>query len=421
VNRGKRILRIFVAAALLFPIAAWLWLKSVESSRWSRLELRVAELRRDADRRLGPRPVLRGTSVRGNAWEDYRKAVALLEGAAGLSDATLYAARLPRGDRSKAEEVLRKLGAAVDLMQSGTRRAEVRRERLHEHERFQELGSATPLGRCVIVAGLAVCRARLLQEEDRIQDSVELLLDVCRFAGDVGGDGSIIAAGMGNLMCSSALNELGHLVREGRLPRPLLVQTGRELQEIDRSLPRHGDAMMGQMEWFGELVLADRLHTYAPLPEPLPLEARPGWRFAFSTRLQMIAGFDCAETFLAGHMKGADGSYAEEKKWRQDFGTEIRDSKNVFVHICADGWSDFTQVRRNTLAKIRLLRMALHHAVTRELLSLEDPFGTTLLHRMDPAKLVLWSVGMNGTDDGGTGDWEITIRPDLVLGIPRRP
>jgi hypothetical protein len=74
---------------------------------------------------------------------------------------------------------------------------------------------------------------------------------------------------------------------------------------------------------------------------------------------------------------------------------------------------------RERRAQLRLLRLAAHRKATGEVLALDDPFGTTLRHAVTPAGLKAWSVGEDGRDDGGAGDWEGRAGPDIVLEVPR--
>src|SRR6185436_20629434 len=94
--------------AIAATIVIWRW--SLERQRWNRLEARVTEIRALADRRFRPRPVLRGTPVPGNAWDDYLQATTLLQ---GIDDVEDNRARLIQD------------APAVDALQRGTHRADV--------------------------------------------------------------------------------------------------------------------------------------------------------------------------------------------------------------------------------------------------------------------------------------------------------
>jgi hypothetical protein len=47
------------------------WVNTVEASRWEKMRIQLADLAREARARDGRRPVLRGSPLPGNAWDDY--------------------------------------------------------------------------------------------------------------------------------------------------------------------------------------------------------------------------------------------------------------------------------------------------------------------------------------------------------------
>jgi hypothetical protein len=52
--------------------------------------------------------------------------------------------------------------------------------------------------------------------------------------------------------------------------------------------------------------------------------------------------------------------------------------------------------------------------------ALPDPFGSLLRSEFQNDRLVLWSVGGDGKDDGGSGDWKGEDQnKDLVLDVSR--
>jgi hypothetical protein len=52
---------------------------------------------------------------------------------------------------------------------------------------------------------------------------------------------------------------------------------------------------------------------------------------------------------------------------------------------------------RATLAQVRVLRVAAQVRGTGELLSLQDPFGSTIQTRATGSRLRVWSTGVRGT------------------------
>ena len=56
--------------------------------------------------------------------------------------------------------------------------------------------------------------------------------------------------------------------------------------------------------------------------------------------------------------------------------------------------------RFHTIARLRLLRMAIDHRLGRPVPELPDPFGTTLRHEIDEGgKARFWSAGPEGAED----------------------
>ncbi len=95
-------------------------------------------------------------------------------------------------------------------------------------------------------------------------------------------------------------------------------------------------------------------------------------------------------------------------------GSRVHDAGNVI------------RIHRRVVAMLRLLVAALHHARV----VAADPFGdghAPLRHRRETGRLVLWSVGQNGVDDGGCVPedaggyvWKVGGKKsrDIILVIP---
>jgi hypothetical protein len=54
---------------------------------------------------------------------------------------------------------------------------------------------------------------------------------------------------------------------------------------------------------------------------------------------------------------------------------------------------------------------------TGEMPNLADPFGDKLLYNQEGGKPKIWSIGSDGTNQNGVGNWQ--GRPDMVLEISR--
>jgi hypothetical protein len=54
-----------------------------------------------------------------------------------------------------------------------------------------------------------------------------------------------------------------------------------------------------------------------------------------------------------------------------------------------------------------------------DVLGLDDPFGGKLLVSKGESRLKIWSVGSDGVDDGGVGEWTPGKGKDIVLEVER--
>jgi hypothetical protein len=65
------------------------------------------------------------------------------------------------------------------------------------------------------------------------------------------------------------------------------------------------------------------------------------------------------------------------------------------------------------LAHLRLLRAATAVLATGEMPAIADPFGENLRFKREGNESKIWSIGSDGVDQNGTGNWE--GRPDVVI------
>ncbi|HZE97282.1 MAG TPA: hypothetical protein VE981_09660 [Planctomycetota bacterium] len=81
----------------------------------------------------------------------------------------------------------------------------------------------------------------------------------------------------------------------------------------------------------------------------------------------------------------------------------------------ATGQASSERYIRDLLAQLRLLRVTTHYRRTGEQLVLPDSFGAQLMSAASGAGLKLWSIGADGVDNGGVGEWRPKLGPDIVL------
>ena len=407
--RRPKVGLILLAGAGMIALAPWIWVKSLEVRRWKQLERRVDQLRAELEARGGPRPVLRGTPIPGNAWDDYLPAIE----AVPTADE-----RLGETYRS---EVLRQVVTAyaplVDGLRRGTRRAEVRRFRIHERgPHFNDLEDGWP-SRLLVLGDLAVFQARLLAQDDKPRQAAELLLEVCKYAEDVTRDGSSQAHWLGTNIASDAFIELDRLMMDGRLSAEDCRALEPELVQLDERLPGFDPVLLGLMEQIGTWMLNG--YPVDKIPTPTCMLVRglidPGWRYGYSQPLLMVAAFDETESLLTPLLKAGSGSAAEETALLAKVAAGRDASLTGYVRVFLEHLPDSSHLR-STRAHLRVLRMAARYVATGEILELADPHGTKLHHGVDGNRIRFWSVGGDGIDHGGN----MADRRDDILEIPLR-
>ena len=99
---------------------------------------------------------------------------------------------------------------------------------------------------------------------------------------------------------------------------------------------------------------------------------------------------------------------------------EAKASKNPIVQSLVEKWGGYgsfvpeDRMSRKLRAHFRLLRAASEFRATGQVPVLEDPFGDKLCQSRSGGRLKIWSIGPDGVDDGGTGEWVRTGK-DIVL------
>jgi hypothetical protein len=415
----KRVPTWKIVAVVLGSIALLLllffgWLSRVGSRKWASMEAKVQEMLVEARGRSSARPALRGTPVAGNAWDDYDLALKEVEKfKASRSVPYDFLSRGPKADRAKVEALLADHGVALEHLRRGAARS-------HGQYPYKwEEGFSQPIPGLLssqTLANLAACRSRFLVEEGKFREAAELLLDTCQFGRDFGFNGVLISEMIGIALYSIALDELRDLILSGKLSREDLVEVARELELLDRSFPRNGQSMMNEAMSAGMGFL--KLGASGGEGEVFG-EGSRGWSFLLPSHLLLGDAF---ESHLALMKRCAD---TDDKPWPEveRIGEGIRDQaehlKNPISKIMIPGLTSSGRAGRERRTQLRLLRVAAHYRATGEVLELDDPFGKKLVTSKSGDRLKTWSVGRNGTDDGGVGDWKPAAGKDIVLETDR--
>jgi len=399
-----KILGIVAAVLAVVLLATLLWIRSVTADRWARLEAELkvqaaAERARDAHR-----PVLRGTAVPGNAWDDYRLVVAELQKLPGKGKLSELVQRAPNADPSAGVAALAQGGRALDLLARGASKESSRLG--FDWEKGTSAG-LPGLGDMNAAVSLAVLKARALADEGRGRDAAAVLLDAAQFGRDVADDGPLIMGMIGMAMLMQAMDGIRELMPTANAET--LADLERGLSVLDGGTPTYAACLRREhlaMAWTLILGNAD-----------LPGSGGGGW--GFGLQLVCLNSYSQNREFLERSASASERGWSESLSVTKAINDEVQKSWNPMTKMIFPGLGSTEKVFRERLAQLRLLRVAVQWRRTAEVPGLDDPFGGKLHAAPTADGLKLWSVGPDGVDHGGKGEWKATPGPDIVLETKR--
>jgi CAAX prenyl protease-like protein len=363
---------------LLF--AAWCTLAITVQVKLSKIRAGLPAEFAEARARDAARPVLRGTALPGNAWDDYAPALAEAEKsvahASRLSD---YLARKEWADRAAGEALRKGLAGPLAKLLDGTHRA------TGQYPYHWEKGAAVSFPRFVsmlMLTNAAVAESRALVEAGKPREAAELLLDICQFGRDTAHNGLLVTQLMGIMVYSRALDELRDIVFSEELTSEDLVEVDRELDILDSSYENCRLSVLNERLWTVSMLNYSRMTTMASgLRQYERMAEACGWPWAdvqtFDRRLTSI--LSRSSTIAIPEVKAAE------------------------------------QFRREVQVHLRLVRAVVHLRATGEVVAADDPFGDRLKSSNAGGVVKFWSVGSNGTDEKGKGGWPPVPNRDIVL------
>ena len=395
-----KILAVIAGVLIALVGSAALWIRSAADRKFTAMEDRIRALESEAH--VAEKARRAGTSP-GDAWEDYLLALTEAgklkepEKLIGLFNGTL------NGDQGFGEAALAAHGSAIDDLLRGARRA-----------------SSTPpatfpdLRAWETVVLLAVLRARKLPPVE----AIEIHLAVCQFAQDLEACGSWDSPGLGTGALEKALEELQTPLQSPSFTMPASADLEARLALVEESLTRPERLRQGRLRLVGMMQTSVDFST--AVQNTGAIRSLLCWRYGFSVRLMSARTFESWDHWL-GRAQEADRfawpqAQQEFKRLRQEI------DHTVFEGHHQDLTSPFLEdgsAGRTLRAHLRLLRAAVHYRRTGEVLELDDPFGTKLLHREGGGRLRVWSVGIDGVDQHGKGNWDSRVIEDIVLEVPR--
>lgn len=407
-----KIVLVFLGALAVLLIVAVFWISAVGNRRWAAMEKTVRELEAEARGRDSSRPALRGAAVAGNAWDDYAPALKEMDKLKG-QDSILgdFISRGPKADRAKVEALLAAHGVALDHLRRGAARSHGQYPIVWKDGFAANIPGLLASQR---LANLSACRSRFLVEEGKPREAAELLLDTAQFARDLGFNAVLISEMIALAVNGIAFEELKDVVVAGKLSKEELVEVGRQLDLLERSFPRNGHSMVNEamMAGWGFIKLeGSPSETGAAFGGDLPAV----YGFGFLTRLLFADAFDTHLDFMRRFEKWEDRPWSEVERNGKEAQREIEKLKNPLSKIMVPGLTGSSRAGRERRTQLRLLRVAVHYRATGEVLELDDPFGAKILTSKTGDVLKVWSVGRDGTDQGGVGGWKTGAGADIVL------
>lgn len=381
------------------------------------MERRVLELEAEDASRNASRPVLRGTPVPGDAWEDYERAMASLEHFPDTELLAGFAERTGKATEQRVAEIVSAQEEALRTFRQGTRRGTARHAGIHPRVAHEFSEDAFGNGALHALTVLALSQARLLDNGRHLLESVELLLDLAQLESDVGRIPTPFAETLGNLYFQKTVVELGRRVLWAGAP--LLEQIERELAILDASFPEHGPALRGQVEHVGRLMLEDKYlqHLLGDTPRP-PRMTILSWREGYSWELVEAAAFDQADAWLPRLEQIDRSDWKDAKRLWEEVYKDSSDSHNVLITGFPWGADLPGVLRRKNLARIRFLRIAAHFRRTGEILELADPFGDRIGVETSGTHLRCWSKSEDGKYIPSQNSW-IQNGSSLIFEVER--
>jgi len=392
-SSGWKLFGIIAGALAVGAVALVIAVSSLGSAKSLRLE--TAARARIAELKSAPttRPTLRGGSEPGDAWDDYAPALEEVKAFPNANKFFELVRREPKADPELGKAALAGLAKAIEGLHRGAGRAGSRYPYEWDKGAAMTLPSLIP---CTNLANLLVLKARSLAEEGKGRESAGVLLDLLQFGRDLGGDGLLISEMLGYSAMAIGMTELVDQLAAEKFDKPALEDLDRGLAVLEGSLPDHGQILKTESLLFGSLADPSITGTWGPQ------------RFVFACAVEDgIRMMDRAA-------KTDAMPWGEAQKECQAMEAEMEASWNPIFKMATPSTTRTHQTIRQRRAQIRMLRTAVHQRATGDLLDLDDPFGTKLKTAKSGTGLKVWSLGLNGIDDGGTGDWKGNEK-DIVL------
>lgn len=379
-------------------------------AQWRRLQAEAAVVQAALDAREPARPVLWGEAHAGAAWPHYERAFALLltpdkSGAYTAHLGRVEGARLagsasvePAREGPSAAQLVADHATALAALRTGAHQTDGRRPMQwsagFDHDVQDLLNARTLANVCVVAAILAA-------GDGNGREAVHVLLDALQLGRDLAQSSLLIeqmiggaVLGIGSRDALAWSNLLRHLDPDA------LRALGEGLARLDSSVPLGSDWLASEAVLFAH-------HSFeAPRKDdPFAGLTWRAWRYGFSTRL-VLANHGLAQLALAARVRALCGNHdALDVAALERVFTEHATSPNPATRIMLPNVGSALRNRLQTVALLRLMRMATQHAAGEDVPPLPDPSGGTLR----------WAVGADGDADF----WSDVDRKRISLRLPK--
>jgi hypothetical protein len=360
--------------------------------RWDQLAERADALQEWLEAEDVQRPVLYGVASQGDAWPAYNSAIDLIR--EDDPERQVRPAVRSTLDPDELQRLLTAHEETLTMLRRGAHCQQVR-DPIDYSEGFMVSGFMPDLLATRSLANLAVTQALAKIDEGHPVAAVETLLDAAQFGRDLMHRQPLIAEMIGCAILTIATIEV---VEQNdlldRLPPPALERLGSGLEILDANIPRVSQCFHGEALLFAR-TMASQIDASEKVGIP-----RGTWRYGFSSRLMLaMAGIQLMEQADLT-AAAARGPWSACATYLADWHAEARDGHNPVLAMMVPNLESALVNRFHTIARLRLLRMAIEHRLGRDVPELADPFGSTLHHSIDEhGEARFWSAGAEGAED----------------------
>lgn len=333
------------------------------------------------------RPVLFGTATPGNAWDAYAAAMALAKADEGLEEQVRPSVR----EKLDPSQLTTLLGAHAKTLADLRRGAHCRdaRDPIDWSQGFD--GIAHSLLTLRGLSNLAVTQALAQIERGQPVAAVDTLLDAAQLGRDAMHSPVLINELIGAaVLLISTCEAVGRNDLLDRLSPAALDRFADGLAILDEHIAKVSQSLHGEAVLFARTARDPEFFAKMGL-------STQAWRYGFSTRFMFAdAGLQMIE--LADRtVAAARGPWITCDTHLSGIEEEVIKAANPMLSAVAAS-RGVLLTRFQTIARLRLLRMAIEHRRGRPIPQLADPFGSTLQHSLDAdGKARFWSIGPDGS------------------------